>query len=194
MIIFLTLPSDITNFSLQCILLPPYPVLQWPYAWIISWSWRFWRILSDDLLSTDSSPVIYILHIACVNIVSYFWNSMHICIDSMHLFFCCRWCSHRINTVILSTLSDCKCSGNFKLISFKILRLFITYLKSQYVLKVSVYTIVSAKSFRPSAVGRENCRFLTRLMFFNYVHTASLMSALLLHWWRQYDRYWVINS
>ena len=44
------------------------------------------------------------------------------------------------------------------------------------------------KSLRPSAVGRENCRFfavfptiLSRLMFFNYVHTASLKSAMLLY-------------
>ena len=59
---------------------------------------------------------------------------------------------------------------------------------------------VSAKSFRPSAVGRENCRFfaffptiLSRLMFFNYVHTASLKSAMLLYWWRQYDYQWICS-
>ena len=50
------------------------------------------------------------------------------------------------------------------------------------------YRKVVAVSFRPSAVGRENCRFfavfptiLSRLMFFNYVHTASLKSAMLLY-------------
>ncbi len=136
--IFLTLPSDISNFSFQCILLPSYPVLQWTHAWIISWSCRFWRILPDDLLSTECfrnnessyhqwrrirfhvSCHIYILHITCVIIVSYFWNHMHVCIDSMHLIFCCRWCSHRINnmSIFLLTLSDCKCSGNFKWTSF----------------------------------------------------------------------------
>ncbi len=146
--IFLTLPSDISNFSFQCILLPSYPVLQWHGLFLEAAAFGgfylmtcsaliAFAITSPATISEEESgsmyPVIYILHITCVIIESYFWNHMHVCIDSMHLIFCCRWCSHRINnmSIFLLTLSDCKCSGNFKLTSFKNLH-FTLYAQSMY--------------------------------------------------------------
>ena len=88
--------------SFLCILLPSYPVLQWTHAWIAS------PVTISEKESGSMYPVKYITYYMCYHskllLKLYAW--MYICgryfifQDSMHLFFCCRWCSHRINTVI----------------------------------------------------------------------------------------------